>query len=84
MSSWPRPRRPAISSKMLPFLDASHLARALPFASALKDCEAELRAALEDWVLAGLKLRHHLLVIGNVDLDIDLDKEPVREPVDSL
>ena len=35
---------------------------------------------LEDWVLVGLKLRHRLPVIGN----IDLNKEPVREQVDTL
>jgi predicted RNase H-like HicB family nuclease len=52
----------------------------LSFASPLKDCEEELRSALDDWVLLGLKLRHPLPVIGN----IDLNKEPVGEPVDTL
>lgn len=52
----------------------------LSFAPTLKECEEELRSTLEDWVLVGLKLRHHLPVIGN----IDLNKEPVREPVDTL
>ncbi len=52
----------------------------LSFAPTLKECEEELRSTLEDWVLLGLKLRHPLPVIGN----IDLNKEPVREPVDSL
>lgn len=52
----------------------------LAFASTLKECEEELRSTLEDWVLVGLKLRHHLPVMGN----IDLNKEPVREPVDTL
>jgi predicted RNase H-like HicB family nuclease len=52
----------------------------LAFASTLKECEEELRSTLEDWVPVGLKLRHHLPVIGN----IDLNKEPVREPVDTL
>jgi predicted RNase H-like HicB family nuclease len=52
----------------------------LAFATTLKECEEELRSTLEDWVLVGLKLRHHLPVIGN----IDLNKEPVREPVDTL
>ena len=49
----------------------------LSFAPTLKECEEELRGTLEDWVLLGLKLRHHLPVIGN----IDLNKELVREPV---
>ena len=48
------------------------------FAPTLKEYEEELRSTLEDWVLVGLKLRHHLPVIGN----IDLNKEPLREPVD--
>ena len=52
----------------------------LSFAGTLKEREEELRSTLEDWVLVGLKLRHHLPVIG----DIDLNKEPVREPVDTL
>jgi len=52
----------------------------LSFAQTLKGCEEELRSTLEDWVLVGLKLRHRLPVIGN----IDLNKEPAREPVDSL
>ncbi len=50
------------------------------FAPTLKGCEEELRSTLEDWVLVGLKLRHRMPVIGN----IDLNKEPVREPVDSM
>ena len=52
----------------------------LSFARTLKECEEELRSTLEDWVLVGLKLRHHLPVIGN----IDLNKEPVRELVGIL
>ncbi len=52
----------------------------LSFAPTLKECEEELRSTLEDWVLVGLKLRHPLPVIGN----IDLNTEPVREPVDTL
>ena len=52
----------------------------LSFAQTLKGCEEELRSTLEDWVLVGLKLRHRMPVIGN----IDLNKEPVREPVDSM
>jgi predicted RNase H-like HicB family nuclease len=52
----------------------------LAFAPTLKECEEELRSTLEDWILVGLKLHHHLPVIGN----IDLNKEPAREPVDTL
>jgi predicted RNase H-like HicB family nuclease len=50
------------------------------FAPSLKESEEELRSTLEDWILVGLKLHHHLPVIGS----IDLNKEPAREPVDSV
>jgi predicted RNase H-like HicB family nuclease len=52
----------------------------IAFANTLRDCEEELRSTLEDWILLGLKLRHHLPVLGN----IDLNKEPAREPVDTV
>ena len=52
----------------------------IAFASSLRECEEELRSTLEDWILIGLKLHHPLPVIAN----IDLNKEPVREPVDTL
>ncbi len=50
------------------------------FAASLRTCEDELRSTLEDWILVGLKLGHPLPVIGG----LDLNKEPTREPVDSL
>jgi predicted RNase H-like HicB family nuclease len=50
------------------------------FAATLRECEDELRSTLEDWILVGLRLGHPLPVIAG----IDLNKEPVREPVDSL
>ena len=50
------------------------------FGTTLKECEAELRSTLEDWILVGLKLRHTLPVIGG----IDLNKEPQREPVEAM
>jgi predicted RNase H-like HicB family nuclease len=52
----------------------------IAFAGSLSACEQELRSTLEEWILLGLKLRHPLPVIGS----IDLNKEPAREPVDSL
>jgi len=52
----------------------------IAFAISLSACEQELRSTLEEWILLGLKLRHPLPVIGS----IDLNKEPAREPVDSL
>jgi predicted RNase H-like HicB family nuclease len=50
------------------------------FGSTLRQCEDELRSVLEDWILVGLKLGHALPVIAGVDLN----KEPTREPVDTL
>ena len=39
------------------------------FAGTLRECEAELRSTLEDWVLVGLKLGHALPVLGDLDLN---------------
>lgn len=52
----------------------------IAFGPALAECQEELRSTLEDWILLGLKLRHRLPIIGN----IDLNKEPAREPVDTV
>jgi len=52
----------------------------LAFGATLRECEDELRSTLEDWILVGLKLGHTLPVIGS----IDLNKEPIREPVDTV
>ena len=38
------------------------------------------RRYMEEWLLLGLKLRHRLPVIS----DIDLNGEPTLEPVDTL
>jgi predicted RNase H-like HicB family nuclease len=37
------------------------------FAPTLRGCERELRSTLEDWILLGLKLRHRLPVINDID-----------------
>lgn len=50
------------------------------FGTTLRECEEELRSTLEDWILVGLKLDHPLPVIAG----IDLNKEPDREPMDTL
>ncbi|MDZ8228203.1 MULTISPECIES: type II toxin-antitoxin system HicB family antitoxin [unclassified Nostoc] len=52
----------------------------IAFASTLRECEDELRSTLEDWILLGLKLGHSLPIIDN----IDLNKEPTLEPMDTL
>ena len=50
------------------------------FAATLRACEAELRSTLEDWLWLGLKLGHVLPVID----DIDLNKEPAYESLESV
>ena len=50
------------------------------FATSLRECEYELRSTLEDWILVGLQLKHPLPVIAG----IDLNREPAREPVDTV
>jgi predicted RNase H-like HicB family nuclease len=50
------------------------------FGASLSECEHELRSTLEDWILLGLKLGHPLPVIAG----IDLNREPLPEPVDAL
>jgi predicted RNase H-like HicB family nuclease len=52
----------------------------IAFASSLHECESELRSTLEDWILLGLKLKHHLPVIS----DIDLNREAQLESLDTL
>ena len=47
------------------------------FETSLRKCEEELRSALEDWILLGLKLGHRLPIINGVDLN----KEPKHERV---
>jgi predicted RNase H-like HicB family nuclease len=50
------------------------------FGATLRQCQEELRSTLEDWIFVGLKLGHSLPIIAG----IDLNKEPTREPVDTL
>ena len=47
----------------------------IAFSSTRSTCEVELRSVLEDWILLGLKLGHHLPSI----VGVDLNREPVRE-----
>ena len=39
------------------------------FSKTLRECEAELRSTLEDWVLVGLKLGHPLPILNNLNLN---------------
>jgi predicted RNase H-like HicB family nuclease len=50
------------------------------FGTTLRTCEQELRSTLEDWILVGLKLKHHLPVVTG----IDLNREPIYEPMAAL
>jgi predicted RNase H-like HicB family nuclease len=52
----------------------------IAFAFSLHECENELRSTLEDWILVGLKLKHPLPVIS----DIDLNREAQLESLDTL
>ena len=38
------------------------------FGKTLRECEAELRSTLEDWILVGLRLGHKLPVLAGIDL----------------
>ena len=50
------------------------------FGAGLRECENELRSTLEDWVLRGLKLKHPLLIVAQIDLNV----EPIHAAVGSL
>ena len=50
------------------------------FGVSLQMCQNELRSTLEDWMLVGLKLRHPLPIIAN----IDPNQEPQCEPVEAV
>ena len=52
----------------------------IAFGNTLRECEDELHSTLEDWIPVGLKMGHHLPVVG----DIDLDKRPTHEQVGAL
>ena len=39
------------------------------FGKTLKECETELRSALEDWLLVGLRMGHTLPLLGGIDLN---------------
>jgi predicted RNase H-like HicB family nuclease len=41
------------------------------FAATLRECEAELRSTLEDWLWLGLKLGRTLPVIDDIDLNTE-------------
>jgi predicted RNase H-like HicB family nuclease len=52
----------------------------IAFGNSLSECERELQSVLEDWILVGLKLKHILPIIDN----IDLNKEPAHEKMGTV
>ena len=65
----------------IPAIQTKHPCKGvMALGATLRECEDELRSTLEDWILVGLKLGHRLPVIGG----IDLNREPVRAPVDAV
>jgi predicted RNase H-like HicB family nuclease len=45
------------------------------FGKTLRECEAEFRSTLEEWILLGLKLGHSLPVFSEIDLNITQKNE---------
>lgn len=43
----------------------------MAFGRTLRECDAELRSTLEDWMLVGLKLGHPLPIVGGINLNMD-------------
>jgi len=52
----------------------------IAFGNTLRECEDELHSTLEDWVLLGLQLGHHLPVIKG----INLNKRPSHEQMGAM
>ncbi len=52
----------------------------IAFSETLREGEAELQSVLEDWILIGLKLGHHLPIVDG----IDLNREPTVAAAESL
>jgi predicted RNase H-like HicB family nuclease len=41
-------------------------------ASSLEECREELQSVVEDWLFLGLKLGHHIVPLGDIDLNTQL------------
>ncbi len=50
----------------------------IAFGASLRSCRSEVRSVLEDWILVGFQLGHGLPVIAGVDLNQELQREPVE------
>jgi len=38
-------------------------------AGTLEECREELESVVEDWLISGLKLGHHIIPVGDIDLN---------------
>lgn len=47
------------------------------FSATLRECEQELQSTLEEWILLGLKLKHALPVIDQIDLNTEPEYDPL-------
>ena len=41
-------------------------------ARSLEECREELQSVVEDWLFLGLKLGHHIIPLGDIDLNTQL------------
>jgi len=41
--------------------------------ASLEECREELQSTVEDWLLLGLKLGHHITPLGGIDLNIPIE-----------
>jgi len=41
-------------------------------AGSLEECREELQSVVEDWLFLGLKLGHHIVPLGDIDLNTQL------------
>jgi predicted RNase H-like HicB family nuclease len=48
------------------------------FAKTLKECEDELRSALEDWIYLGLRQGHRLPVLQGINLNRKIRRESME------
>ena len=55
---------------------------AISVADSLEACKEEMRSVFEDWVLVGLRFKDELPILNGMNLN--LNKEPVLEPMESL
>lgn len=42
-------------------------------AASLEECREELESVVEDWLLLGLRLGHHIPPLGNIDLNVPVE-----------